>query len=354
MSSLYYIADHTNICHALQSGIWHEHQLLAKSHPITNHEVLLIKKDGTEASATDIKLQKYVRLVFDCAQYLQNLPNHFDQYFIIEVNKVQLDRCSDTMEIIKLNGGQREYIKNIQVDISHFLKIHVFSTNSQRKLRQACSYIPVAVSISTELFGRVSVLRSAVDFTITQPETRAVSSSEPPPVAVTLIKGNLFASHMQTIVNTVNCVGVMGKGIALAFKNKFPDMYEDYKSRCNRREVRTGYPYLYRSLTHQIILFPTKEHWRENSKLTYVTEGLAKILENKERWNLQSLAIPPLGCGNGKLDWGVVRPIMVRELSKLGIPVEIYVPHSSDSFRVKGKKRPVKAPPQTGKRRKLA
>ena len=90
--------------------------------------------------------------------------------------------------------------------------------------------------------------------------------------------GDLFDSDAQTLVNTVNCVGVMGKGVALEFKNRFPDMHEDYVARCNAGQVRLGRPYLYRSLVPPWVLnFPTKDHWRSVSRLQDIQEGLALI-----------------------------------------------------------------------------
>ena len=98
---------------------------------------------------------------------------------------------------------------------------------------------------------------------------------------VTVLIGDLFESGAQTLVNTVNCVGVMGKGIALAFKKKFPDMFGDYAERCNRGNVRVGMPYLYRRMYETWILnFPTKDHWRSVSKLSNIEHGLEYLYDH--------------------------------------------------------------------------
>ena len=144
---------------------------------------------------------------------------------------------------------------------------------------------------------------------------------------IKVLIGDIFESSSQTLVNTVNTVGVMGKGIALGFRKRFPEMYVDYVHRCERHEVQLGKPYLYRRMTPpQIINFPTKEHWRSASKLTDIVRGLQYLRAHISEWNISSMAIPPLGCGEGQLEWRVVGPTLYRHLRDLEIPVELYAP----------------------------
>lgn len=139
--------------------------------------------------------------------------------------------------------------------------------------------------------------------------------------------GDLFLSEAQTLVNTVNTVGVMGKGIALQFKNRFPDMYKDYVQRCERGQVVLGKPYLFVALFQPWILnFPTKDHWRSSAKLKDITAGLEYVTAHYREWGITSMAVPPLGCGEGGLEWRVVGPTLYRHLSALEIPVELYAP----------------------------
>ncbi len=144
---------------------------------------------------------------------------------------------------------------------------------------------------------------------------------------VKLTKGNVLRSQAQTIVNTVNCVGIMGKGVALAFKRKYPEMYRDYVARCDRGEVEVGKPYIYKVEDHIVVNFPTKRHWRSVSRLSDIETGLWHLREHLNEWGITSIALPPLGCGNGQLDWSVVGPTLHKHLSRFGIPVELYVPH---------------------------
>jgi O-acetyl-ADP-ribose deacetylase (regulator of RNase III) len=142
--------------------------------------------------------------------------------------------------------------------------------------------------------------------------------------------GDLFESRAQTLVNAVNCVGVMGKGIAEQFKRRFPAMFEDYKRRSKRKEVRLGEPYLYRDSSGvQIVNFPTKGHWRSPSRLADVEHGLDYLAKHAAEWGITSLALPALGCGNGGLEWSEVGPLIHRKLNELPIDIELYAPYGT-------------------------
>ncbi|MGH3923662.1 MAG: type II toxin-antitoxin system antitoxin DNA ADP-ribosyl glycohydrolase DarG [Pseudonocardiaceae bacterium] len=144
---------------------------------------------------------------------------------------------------------------------------------------------------------------------------------------VHVLTGDIFESGAQTLVNTVNTEGVMGKGIALQFKQRYPDMYEDYLDRCKRGEVRLGRPYIYKERLYPwIINFPTKKHWRSISRVEGIVAGLEYLEARYRDWGVTSLAVPPLGCGEGGLEWRVVGRVLYRHLSQLDIPVALYAP----------------------------
>jgi O-acetyl-ADP-ribose deacetylase (regulator of RNase III) len=144
---------------------------------------------------------------------------------------------------------------------------------------------------------------------------------------VEVVVGDMFEAPTQTLVNTVNCVGVMGKGVALEFKKRFPAMYEDYVERCERNEVKLGRPYLYRNPEPPHVLnFPTKGHWRSVARLKDIVAGLEYLEAHYRDWGITSLAVPPLGCGQGALDWHTVGPTLYERLSRLEIPVALYAP----------------------------
>jgi len=147
--------------------------------------------------------------------------------------------------------------------------------------------------------------------------------------------GNIFESKATTLVNTVNCVGVMGKGIASEFKKRFPDMYQEYKKYCDLGKVEPGVPYIYKDVIGtSIINFPTKKHWRSPSKLNDIVKGLYILLDKYKSWGVKSVAFPPLGCGNGGLEWSFVGPIMFQKLSHISIPVEIYAPYGTPKIQL--------------------
>ena len=138
-------------------------------------------------------------------------------------------------------------------------------------------------------------------------------------------RGDIFTSQAQVLVNTVNCKGVMGKGLALAFKQKYPEMFPVYQQECKTGKLRIGRPTLYQRSTPWILNFPTKDHWKAPSKLDYLQKGLEYFLANYKKAGITSIAFPKLGAQNGKLEWDDVGPLMVKYLSQADIDVYIYI-----------------------------
>lgn len=135
----------------------------------------------------------------------------------------------------------------------------------------------------------------------------------------------------QALVNTVNCVGVMGKGIALQVKRRYPGTFTAYEKACKRGEVAIGSMLLTRTGQldgpEYIINFPTKKHWRAPSQLSYIQEGVTDLIRVIREYDISSIAIPPLGAGNGGLDWSDVEPRLIAALSELsGVHVVLYPP----------------------------
>ncbi|MFD1124850.1 macro domain-containing protein [Lentilactobacillus raoultii] len=137
-------------------------------------------------------------------------------------------------------------------------------------------------------------------------------------------KTSLFKSPAKVLVNTVNTVGVMGKGIALEFKRLYPRMFHQYQHFCENGQLSIGKLWLYKSPSKWILNFPTKKNWRNKSKIEYLEVGLQKFVENYRRLGITSVSFPELGTGNGGLNWDrEVRPIMEKYLSKL--PIRVYI-----------------------------
>ena len=144
------------------------------------------------------------------------------------------------------------------------------------------------------------------------------------------VSGDLLESDSEALVNAVNCVGIMGKGIALSFKKKFPNMFLQYKEACSLKLIRPGKVSIYQindSLnTRYIINFPTKDHWRQKSRLSYISEGLKDLVRVIDKYHISSIAIPMLGCGNGGLNWNDVIELIEFFLSDLNCSVYVYGP----------------------------
>jgi O-acetyl-ADP-ribose deacetylase (regulator of RNase III) len=140
---------------------------------------------------------------------------------------------------------------------------------------------------------------------------------------VTLINGDIFSSNAQTIVNTVNCVGVMGKGIALEYKKRYPDMFLKYKEICNKKQLDIGKLWLYKGPDKWVLNFPTKKDWRNPSEVEYLILGLDKFVKTYKEKGITSIAFPLLGANNGGLSKDTSLAIMKQYLNKCDIDVYI-------------------------------
>lgn len=147
------------------------------------------------------------------------------------------------------------------------------------------------------------------------------------------LKGDIFDSKAQVIVNTVNCKGVMGKGLALAFKQRYPDMFVAYERDCQTGKLGIGRPTLYQKSTPWILNFPTKNHWRFPSKLEYLEKGLEFLIAHHKRAGITSIAFPKLGAQNGQLSWDEVGPLMAKYLSQINIHVSIYIAEGDKEYQ---------------------
>lgn len=166
---------------------------------------------------------------------------------------------------------------------------------------------------------------------------------------MSLVEGDMFFSTMQTLTVSVNTVGIMGKGLASRAKYQFPDVYVVYQDACRSKKLQMGKPYLYKresfideeladepsslttpNSTKWFLLFATKKHWRENSDIAGIEQGLQWVRDKYKIQGIESLAVPALGCGLGGLDWKDVGPLICQYLVTLDIPVAIYLPREKE------------------------
>lgn len=135
---------------------------------------------------------------------------------------------------------------------------------------------------------------------------------------------NIFNSKTQTIVNTINCVGAMGTGIALEYKKRYPEMYLKYNELCNNKQMQIGKLWLYKTHNKWILNFPTKDHWKNSSKIEYLELGLQKFIDTYKTKGITSIAFPLLGANNGHIDPKMSLSIMVKYLSQCD-SVDIFI-----------------------------
>jgi O-acetyl-ADP-ribose deacetylase (regulator of RNase III) len=151
--------------------------------------------------------------------------------------------------------------------------------------------------------------------------------------------GDILADDAEALVNTVNCVGVMGRGIALQFKNAFPENFKFYKQACDRHEVQPGRMLVFENKglrsPRYIINFPTKRHWRGKSRMEDIDAGLQALVDEIRSRKIRSIAVPPLGSGLGGLDWAKVKPRIQRALANIeGLQAVVYEPNGAPDMGV--------------------
>ncbi len=161
--------------------------------------------------------------------------------------------------------------------------------------------------------------------------------------------GDIVSEDAEALVNSVNCVGIMGRGVALQFKNAFPENFKAYEEACRRNELQPGRLFIFRtnqlSNPKYIINFPTKRHWRGRSRISDIEAGLEALVTEVRRLGIQSVAIPPLGSGLGGLEWSDIRPLIeaaVRDLDD-NVQVTIFEPREGRTEPL----RPAKIPSMT-------
>ncbi len=163
---------------------------------------------------------------------------------------------------------------------------------------------------------------------------------------IKFITGDIFKVEAEAIVNTVNCVGIMGRGLALQFKIRYPENYNEYYDACKKNKVQPGKMFLHETgklvYPKYIINFPTKRHWRGKSRIQDIEEGLKDLIKIIQKKKITSIAIPPLGSGLGGLDWSEVKTVINKQLECLKeIEIMVFEPHNPDTIEKKVKNKDI-------------
>ena len=140
---------------------------------------------------------------------------------------------------------------------------------------------------------------------------------------ITLTNSNVFNTDADAIVNTINCVGFMGKGLAFEYSLRYPDLLDEYKAKCKNNEIMVGKIYYYKTKEKLIVNFPTKNDYKYPSKIEWIKEGLLNFKETYKIYNIKSIALPLLGCSNGGLNYKIIIKLIFEYLSYLNINIYI-------------------------------
>jgi O-acetyl-ADP-ribose deacetylase (regulator of RNase III) len=247
-----------------------------------------------------------------------------------KIDKIILDDQAWWNDLV---GGKSkimaEFLVKDHIPNDYILSIYTANEEVQQEMK----------NIKNKIFdGRVSIVLDKIKFFLpnqTYPITEKIK----------LIEGDMFFSTAQTITISVNTVGVMGKGLASRTRYQFPDIYVEYQDLCRSKKLAMGKPYLVKreksmdnlladnpeSLEKKnffkwFLLFPTKNHWRNDSDLEGIEKGLQWLVDSYEKEGIKSIALPALGCGLGRLAWGKIGPLMCKYLQRINIKSVVYLP----------------------------
>ena len=367
IESLYYITHKDNLSSILESGIFSSDRAEAEG----LHSTPVYDGRGVEqrnSKTTDgISLWVYANLYFQPRNAMMYRIIHqkdLKDLAVVGINKKVLDEAdvvitdgnaanettqfyclSEGLKILKRHGSiiQNDWWNN--------------SDGSKRKMMAEClipNYVKPAYIHS--VYVADNTLQNEIKKIVNNPKIAV--NSEPDMFFqprnqikvgqnISLIDGgDMFFSELQTLTVTVNLQGVMGKGLALRTREQFPDVYVEYEKACRSKKITTERPYIYKReesvadelsdfKPHRVniknpmkwfLLFATKRHWRQNSRIEDIESGLKWLQNNYKEEGIQSLAMSALGCALGGLNWADVAPLMCKYLDEIGIPVEVYLP----------------------------
>jgi O-acetyl-ADP-ribose deacetylase (regulator of RNase III) len=366
LRELFYISHIANVPSILKNGIFSHQNIVDRKipyKPIYDEEIVSRRKEIRTPAGKS--LWSYANLFFRARNpmlYRLNCEGLGEQIAVIGVSP----RVMDLPGVYVANGNaahsQSEIIPVSQQVISQILKdVNIeFWTDedgSKRRIMAEClvpdsipsNYIKSIYTASRESQSKVyqSLTPPSHHILICEPRLffrpfRTISLTSNLTLA---LQGDMFFSRMQTITVSVNCVGIMGKGVASRAKYQFPRVYVYYQDLCRKHQLKIGRPVLFKregstdseladnpstlacaNAETWFLLFPTKQHWRDDADISGIEEGLRWVCKNYRTEGIKSLAMPALGCGLGNLEWKDVGPILCKYLSALDIPVYLYLP----------------------------
>lgn len=367
VTGLFYITHVDNIPSLLEKGILSHEQIVARNIPYTPIYDESIVSNRRDINTPDGRtLWNFTNLYFQARnpmlyRVLHEKPEN--EIAIISVQPTVIERpdiyvstgnaassASDILTVSEMKKALRQIIRDT-VGVEWWNDLN----GSKRKIMAEClvpdtlppDYIQSVYVANHTVKEKVEKAIQPLALPIITEPTMFFLPSRRFQLAsnLSIAEGDMFFSRMQTLTVSVNVVGVMGKGLASRAKYQFPDVYVYYQDLCRKRRLQLGKPQLYKreaSFEHDLadessallnansekwfLLFPTKHHWKENTDINGIEEGLKWLTNHYEKEGIKSLAVPALGCGLGKLEWRDVGPLMCRYLKELKIHVSIYLP----------------------------
>ncbi len=366
IKQLFYITHIDNIPSILERGIFSHEEIKKKgikSEPIYDSQI--VSKRHEKFTSNDRSLWSYANLYFqprNAMLYRVLFEKSIEEVVIIAVNP---DIMGEDGVILTDGNAAAEDTKFFKTDeVRKYLSIIYKDTQkdywqeadgSKRRLMAEC-LVPDCIppeNISTIYVANQNIRKQLLNKLprkdieiIPVPKTFFQSGiSRPITHNLKIVAGDMFFSKMQTMTISVNTVGIMGKGLASRAKYQFPDVYVYYQDLCRAKRLKMGTPHLFKreaSLDIQLadepqtivnpnaatwfLLFPTKNHWKEDSDLQGIKDGVNWIAENYKELEIKSIGIPALGCGLGRLKWKDIGPVICGSLGMIDIPVEVYLP----------------------------
>ena len=366
----YYITHRKNLKSILENGIFARAQLKAgifsffkknKFESIHNEDIIEIRKNK---KFREQSLWNYANLYFEVRNPMlySVIRKHKEENIVV----IQVDPKIIEIENAGITDGNAassdtEFFEDIdnglqKITKDQFEKDYWNNSDDSKRKIMAELLVPekipkecivaiytandkISKEIKKEFIGPINVIPSPRMFFL--PDYQKKISKN-----ITLVKGDMFFSDMQTFTISVNTVGVMGKGLASRSKYQFPDVYVHYQDLCRNKTLKMGTPVLYKrnenfemtlmensnaTITENghrwFLLFPTKNHWKESSPIDGIKKGLQWLVDNYKNKKIESIALPALGCGLGKLHWKDVGPLMCQHLDKMDIQSYVYLPN---------------------------
>lgn len=356
--SLYYICHIDNLQSILKDGIYCRSKMTDKKHTdIHNAEVLSRRGKQTLANGKIIYLQDYVNLYFqprNAMLYRLICNGARESFVILSIDASVLDNSNTLVTDRNAAAEQCQFFESQQglekIDGEVFKKEYWTDSDETKRKMMAEVLVPEQISpnnIVTIYHVNNIPTNSSVRVIPEKYMFFAPTFMRKISDYITLSRGDMFFSKMQTFTISVNTVGVMGKGLASRAKYQFPDAYVRYQDDCKSKKLQIGKPTLYKRAvrieevladdssqlkeeklngSRWFLFLPTKRHWRDNSRLEDIEESMKWLVANYQKEGIKSIALPALGCGLGGLHWRDVGPLMGKYLKMMPIQSSIYLP----------------------------